>query len=188
MTPPFCRPSLPVSLRVVSSVTTLPGILLCSQYTCYRQAQLRSVGAASIAWMGWCCCCWCSGGGLSDCCISSGHVVSSYSPVLSTLSQACPLLSASSSPSIGREIHGYSLEVWRVDSWAPPQVNGRLPTCLPTAPLPFWGDSTTSPSQMAAACFHVSVSHSHYGCDTVIYHVVFFIANIHTLVKVLNIY
>ena len=45
-----------------------------------------------------------------------GHVVSAHFLPLPTLSRACPLLSASSSPSIGREMHGYSLEVWGVES------------------------------------------------------------------------
>lgn len=48
-----------------------------------------------------------------------GHVVSSPFLPLPTLSEACPHLSASSSPSVGREMHGYSLEVWGVESWAP---------------------------------------------------------------------
>lgn len=168
-----CESSLspPLLPRIISDgfvVRYSSGILLCSQCNCYRQAQLRSVGAASIAWMGWCCCCWCGGAGLSDCCISSGHVASSYSPLLSTLSQACPLLSASFQ-SLHRKGDTWGLsggvEVGLSSTWSEKVA---YPPASP-APLPFLRDSTTSPSQMAAACFHVSVSHSHYGCDTVIF-------------------
>lgn len=56
------------------------------------------VGATSIAWIGCCCRCWCSGGGLSDCCISSWPrglrpLSAAPHPVPSLSSAFCPLQS-----------------------------------------------------------------------------------------------
>ena len=154
-----------MSFWLVSSAATLLGIPPSSRYNCCRQPQLP-VGATHIAWSGCCCYRWCRGGCLSDCFLV-GHVVTfSHSLPLPTLSQAYPLISTFSNPTIGRKILGQSLEVCGLESsiW----TEGHLPIYLPTVPLPLWGNSTSCPSEMSAACFQVSVSCTHYGWGTVI--------------------
>ena len=176
MIPPFCRPSFPpYRFGWCHQPLLFWGFRSAPRIIATDSQQL--VGATSAARTGWYCYCWCSGRGLSDCCVSRwprGLLPLSAAPhPFWSLSS----LSASSSPSVGREMHGYSLEVWGVESWAPLKWRVTYPPASPQHPCLFEGTASPVPLRQQQPAFKSQPATVTVDVVLGFYHVVFFIAN-----------
>lgn len=137
-----------------------------------RLPWLPVCGCYSHCWNGCCWHCWCSGGYLSDNCTCSwlpGHLLPTTTHPFPILSSYFYLLQSQNEK--GNACTNFGVR--RVESWVPFEATEtHLPICLPTVPLLLLGSSTSSPPEMPAACFEVSVSHRHYGwCIVILSHI-----------------
>ena len=171
---------------MVSSVTALLGILLCSQYNCCRQPQLLCrryfhcldwmVLPLLVQWWWF---------------IWLLHFqLAVWSPPTFCRSPPFPKPVLCFLPPPVPPLEGRCMgTLWRCGEWSP-ELHLKWRATYPPASLqyPCLFEGTAIPSEMAAACFQVSVSHSHYGCELSFITWYFLLQICYTLVKLLNIY